>query len=66
MQSELPGPFSPQKEELIRYSTELGDYGIKGNSVMLRAVHQYVRIYLEGELIEEFGYNQETPFGNAP
>lgn len=66
VQSELPGPFSPQKEELIRYSTELGDYGIKGNSVMLRAVHQYVRIYLEGELIEEFGYNQETPFGNAP
>lgn len=62
----LPGPFTPQKGIPIRYSITLGDYGIRGNSIMFRAVHQYVRLYLDGELIGESGYQQKTPFGDAP
>ncbi len=42
------------------------DYGIKGNSVMLRAVHQYVRIYLEGELIEEVRIQSGDSLRKAP
>ena len=64
--SQLPGPFSPQKGIPVRYSITLDEYGIRGNSVMVRAVHQYVRIFLDGEMIEEFGYGQKTPFGEAP
>lgn len=64
--SQLPGPFSPQKGIPVRYSIMLGEYGTRGNSVMVRAVHQYVRIFLDGEMIEEFGYGQKTPFGEAP
>lgn len=62
----LPGPFSAERGVPIRYSIELGDYGVNGNSIMLRGVHEYVKIYLDGEAIDEFGYGQKTPFGNAP
>ena len=40
-------PFSPQRGIPVRYSITLDEYGIRGNSVMVRAVHQYVRIFLD-------------------
>lgn len=49
----LPGPFSPEQGVPIHYSIELKDYGVNGNSVMFRGVHEYVRIYLDGEKIDE-------------
>lgn len=62
--SELPGPFTPEKGKMVRYTITLD--GMEGNAIMFRSIHQYVRIYLNGTLIKESGYQQVTSFGEAP
>lgn len=64
--SSLPGAAALEKGKTIRYSVQLEDCGVRGNSIMFRSIHQYVRVYLEGELINDFGYRQKTIFGEAP
>lgn len=36
------------------------------DSILLRASHSYVRLYLEDTLLYEFGYDQSIPFSDAP
>ncbi len=62
--SELPGPFTPEKGKMVRYTITLNE--TDGNAVMFRAVHQYVRIFLDDSLIKESGYQQADLFGEAP
>lgn len=52
----------------VAYSIELpGDNGgAYYNSVMFRALHEYVRVWLEDELLYEFGYDQKVFFSGKP
>lgn len=45
-----------------RKDTENGLY----NSVMIASAHCYIKVYLEEELLYEFGYDQSMPFSDAP
>lgn len=56
--------------ETVTYSIILPksrtDSGLLYNSVMFRAVHEYVKVYLDKEKIYEFGYEQSVFFSDDP
>lgn len=56
--------------ETVRYSVILpeiaSETGFLYNSIMFRALHEYARIYIEDQLLYEFGYDQSTLFGQIP
>lgn len=63
--SQLPGPFVPEKGKAIRYSIML-DEEEEGDSIMLRSVHQSIRISVDGIVLKEYDAQKETLFGKYP
>lgn len=70
MESRLPVELKGKADETARFSTVLDDLEGFGeniyNSIMFRAAHQYVKVYVDGQLIGESGYRQHTLLGDAP
>lgn len=62
----LPAKVEASAGETVLFSTRLEEQDISVNSIMVKALHNYMRVYLDDSLIGEFGYENETPFGNAP
>lgn len=62
----LPIHTKAKAGETIFYSTILeGDNKLR-NSILLRGQHQYIKIYLDGVLLADFGYGQSSVLGEAP
>lgn len=56
--------------ETVTYSITLPkcktSSGTLCNSIMFRAFHEYVKVYVDGELLYDFGYDQNMAFSDAP
>lgn len=63
---QLPANIEADAGEKVRFTTELKQQDVYVNTIMVKALHNYMRIYLDDTLLDEFGYDNTTPFGNAP
>lgn len=62
----LPIHAKAKAGETVSYSTILeGDDEIR-SSILLRGQHQYIKVYLDGVLLADFGYGQSSVLGEAP
>lgn len=62
----LPLRLDTQKKDKVTYSIVLDGETENRNSIMLQSFQQYYKIYLDGELLFDYGYHNQTPFGNKP
>lgn len=62
----LPVHVDAKAGETVFYSTVLNGDGKVRNSILLRGQHQYIKVYLDGVLLTDFGYGQSSILGDAP
>lgn len=65
-QVHFPADVNVNAGEMVRFSTKLEEQDVFINTIMVKVLHNYVRVYLNDTLLGEFGYDNKTPFGNAP
>ena len=62
----FPIKVDAQKGETVSYSKVLEETALLTNSIMFRSSHQFARVYLDGELLLDYGRNQITPIKMTP
>lgn len=62
----LPADVDANAGETVSFSTTLTQQDVYVNTIMVKALHSYIKVYLDDSCIGSFGYDHKTPFGNAP
>ena len=62
----LPYQVKGNEGDVLVFTTVLEKLPIACDTIMFRSVHQKVRVYLDGEEVNSFGYNDPTLFGRTP
>lgn len=62
----LPAAVEAEAGETVIFRKVLEDKGGFCNTLLFHSSHQYIRVYLDGELLHEYGFRQDTPFKMSP
>lgn len=62
----LPIHIPASAGETVTYSILLSGDGRVRNSILLRGQHQYIKVFLDGMPLGDFGYQQSSFLGTAP